>query len=97
MFPLYSQFQIEQICGYFLERADIIISHNSPYGIHDKKHISHIGYRGLLSYIEKYKSKFCIHGHQQIDKRTKYLDTEVIGVIGASILETTTGKIEKIF
>ena len=96
-FPLYTQFDIIKVC-YHMNSADIIISHNSPFEIHDDKDdIAHVGYQGLLDYIEKCKPKYCVHGHQHIDKVTKYLDTKVIGIYGASILDINTGWLEKIF
>ena len=95
-FPLYTQFEIIKICHH-LDRADIIISHNSPFEIHDEKDIAHIGYQGLREYIERHRPKYCVHGHQHIDKVTKYLSTKVVGIHGASILNTDTGHIEKIF
>lgn len=96
-FPLYTQFEIIKICHH-LDKADIIISHNSPFGIHDdKEDIAHIGYQGLWEYIGRHRPKYCVHGHQHIDKVTKYLSTKVIGIHGASIFDINTGCLEKVF
>lgn len=93
--PMYSQDQIKEMTSN-LPKADIIISHNSPFGIHDKNYDSHVGYKGLISYINKYSPLYCIHGHQHINKVTKHNDTHVVGVYGASILNTNTNDIENI-
>ena len=99
-FPLYKQEEIIEVCRN-LKKADIIISHNSPYGIHDTSNeegdIAHIGFIGLTNYIEKNKPKYCIHGHQHVNKTTEYLGTKVVGIHGITILDTDTGHIEEIF
>lgn len=93
--PMYSQDQIKEMTSE-LPKTDIVLSHNSPFGIHDKNYDSHAGYEGLINYINKYSPLYCIHGHQHINKITKYNDTYVIGVYGASILNTETNVIENI-
>ena len=95
-YPLYTQFEIIQICK-SLYRADIVVSHNSPFGIHDEKDIPHIGFEGLLSYIENKKPRLVFHGHQHKDIVSTHLGTTIIGVHGASIVDMETLEIEKIF
>ena len=99
--PLYTQEEMIKICDNF-KKADIVLTHNSPYGIHDRYNLEdndivHQGFIGLKNYIEKNRPKYCIHGHQHIDKATKYLDTNIVGVYGANILDVSTGKIKKFF
>lgn len=99
-FPLYTQFEIINICKN-LDYADIIISHNSPLGIHDSyntdRDIAHLGFQGLLYYIKDKKPIYCIHGHQHINKLTKIEGVNVLGVHGASILDLDLGEIIRIF
>lgn len=99
-FPLYEQSEINDICMR-IEKTDIIISHNSPMGIHDSSDdvgdLAHLGFVGLLEYIKEKSPKYCIHGHQHINKTTNYLGTKVIGIYGGSILDVNTGQIEQIF
>jgi len=79
-----------------LKKADIVISHNSHYGIRDKKDLINEGYKGLLNYIDKNKPKYCVHSHQHKNIITKYKNTLVIGIYEGIILNTETNKIEKI-
>lgn len=97
--PLYDQYEMHDICEN-IEKVDIVLSHNSPMGIHDSdatEDIAHIGFMAIRDYIKKHNPKYSIHGHQHIDKETNYLGTKVIGVYGASILDIESGQIIKIF
>ena len=95
-YPSYTQGQ-SLIYSETLPRADIILSHTCPYGIHETNHYSHRGLFGLRNYIDKHCSKYNIHGHQHTDKKT-ILENEtiVIRIYGASVLQFETGKINKI-
>lgn len=93
--PIHTQEEIVELCKN-LQPSDIIVSHNSPYDIHDKPGLAHEGYEGLLNYIDKNHPKYCIHGHQHKRIATKYDDTIVLGVYGAIILDTITGEIETV-
>lgn len=85
---LYSQMQCSMMLDNWVDSADIIISHNSPYGIHDKDDFIHTGYKGIEEYILKHNPKYCIHGHQHINKVTVMDNgTKVIGVYGISIID----------
>ena len=67
--------------------VDVVLSHNSPKGIHDSKaDMAHEGYAGLLEYIQKHKPRYVFHGHQHKDITTKVGETLVIGVYGAKII-----------
>lgn len=95
-YPGYSQEQ-SLIHSETLPKADILLSHTSPYGIHETNQYSHQGLFGLRNYIDKHRPKYNIHGHQHIDKMTKLKNgTVVIGIYGASVLQYETGKIIKI-
>lgn len=95
-YPSYTQGQ-SLILSEILPSADIILSHTSPYGIHETNGYSHKGLFGIWNYIEKHHPKYNIHGHQHIDKIT-YLEngTTVIGIYGASVLCYETGELTKI-
>lgn len=95
-YPLYTQFEIIQICK-SLPYADIVISHNSPFGIHDEKDIPHIGFQGLLSYVEDKKPRIVFHGHQHKNIVSTHLDTSIVGIYGASIVDMKTLEIERVF
>lgn len=73
-------------------KVDIVISHNSPRGIHDKEDKAHVGYEGLLRYIEEKRPAFVFHGHQHKNIQTHYLDTRIIGFYGGHLFDTVTGE-----
>lgn len=95
--PLYSQGEIKLVIQGFNETTDIIISHNSPEGIHDKNDMAHIGYSALREFIDKKQPKYCLHGHQHRNLVSKVGNTTVICVYGAILLNTVTGTVKEIF
>lgn len=93
--PLYTQEEIINLLN-SLPEGEVVLSHNSPKGIHDKSDIAHEGYEGLIHYMDKHKPKYVLHGHQHKNIRSKYKETEVIGLYGGFIFDTNTGKTEKV-
>lgn len=84
--PMHSQEEIIEL----LENkntVDIVISHNSPKGIHDKEDIVHEGFIGLSNYIVKQKPSYVFHGHQHKNQQTKIKETLVTGVFGGIIFD----------
>ena len=62
---------------------DILLTHASPRGIHDKEDPCHIGFKAFLWFMDKFKPRYLLHGHIHLyslnDKRvTQYKDTTVI-------------------
>ena len=93
--PMHSQYEIgEALTG--LSYVDILISHNSPEGIHDKQDLPHKGYTALKNYISEHNPQYCIHGHQHKNIVSVVGKTTVIGVYGGIILDTNTGEIDTI-
>lgn len=82
--PLYTQQEVSEFYRE-LPACDIVFSHNSPYGIHDKPGIAHEGYIGLMEYIDQYKPSYVFHGHQHVHKTTIYQNTKIVGVFGGWI------------
>lgn len=85
--PMYTQ---EEASNMFFNApdCDILISHNSPKGIHDSSvNISHEGFKTLLDYLNNNKPKYHLHGHQHINKITYHEDTAVISLFGGWILD----------
>jgi Icc-related predicted phosphoesterase len=82
-----------------MPKADIIISHTSPMGIHISKNDDfHCGLIGISDYIKLHSPRLCIHGHQHINKNTLLKNgTLVIGVFGATIIDTDSLQSIKIF
>lgn len=94
-FPMWTQLEafakLEQ-----LDSCEVLLTHNSPKGIHDKDDIAHEGFTGLLSYIEKHKPRYCFHGHQHINKETLIGETRVISVYGGWIFDLETGEKQEV-
>jgi Icc-related predicted phosphoesterase len=72
---------------------DILLTHASPEGIHDKDDPCHRGFRAFLWFMRFFKPKYLIHGHIHLYdlsevRTTKYHDTLVINAYSHFILET---------
>lgn len=91
--PMHEQEDIVRILNK-LSPCDIVISHNSPYGIHDKPDNAHVGYHGLLTFMDEKKPKYLLHGHQHKNCRTTYSETEVYGLYGGWLFDSQTGELE---
>lgn len=72
---------------------DILVTHASPLGIHDKPDPCHKGFACFLWFMKKFSPRYLIHGHihlydlQDIRVST-YLDTTVINAYSHYILDT---------
>ena len=70
-----------------LPPVDVVVSHNSPQGIHDREDEVHYGFEGLRVYMDRAKPDVLVHGHQSVDKETLVGGTRVIGVCGHNVIE----------
>jgi len=71
---------------------DILITHAPPFGIHDGKDLCHTGFRAFLTFMDRYKTQYLIHGHSHVYNRmqpatTQYRDTVVVNAHPYRILE----------
>jgi len=71
---------------------DILITHAPPYGIHDGADLCHQGFRALLSFMDRYKPRYLIHGHTHLYRRdaqrvTRYNETIVLNAYGYQLIE----------
>jgi len=78
-----------EVCRYMsgFPPVDILISHNSPRGIHERNDENYAGFDGLINYILQYKPKYLFHGHQHREQETVYEGTRVICVYGWKVME----------
>jgi Icc-related predicted phosphoesterase len=72
---------------------DILLTHASPRGIHDKEDRCHLGYKCFLWFMHTFKPKYLIHGHIHLydlgDIRvTKYEETTVINAYSHYVINT---------
>jgi Icc-related predicted phosphoesterase len=76
---------------------DILLTHASPRGIHDKEDRCHQGFKCFLWFMRKFKPRYLIHGHIHLydlaDIRvTKYNETTVINAYSHYVINTGEGK-----
>ena len=83
---LYEQAEVESLLSSF-PAVDILLSHNSPRGIHDREDTVHQGFEGLNPYISRVRPKLVIHGHQHTQRESTVGETRVIGVYGYKVIE----------
>ncbi len=78
-----------EVCRYMsaFPPVDILISHNSPRGIHERDDEHYAGFDGLINYFFEHKPKFLFHGHQHINRETDCDATRVICVYGWRVME----------
>ena len=67
--------------------VDILITHNSPRGIHDRDDGVHMGFDALTDYIHLHEPRLVIHGHQHVGRETVVGRTTVLGVYGHRFIE----------
>ncbi|MHB9031676.1 MAG: metallophosphoesterase [Anaerolineae bacterium] len=71
---------------------DILVTHAPPFGIHDEPNQTHRGFRAFLPFMRLVKPRYLVHGHTHIyrndlPRRTRYHQTEVINTYGYQILD----------
>ncbi|GHU59751.1 metallophosphoesterase [Spirochaetia bacterium] len=72
---------------------DILLTHASPEGIHDKEDPCHRGFKAFLWFMRTFKPKYLIHGHIHLYdlsavRTTNYQDTMVINAYSHYIITT---------
>jgi Icc-related predicted phosphoesterase len=71
---------------------DILLTHASPLGIHDKQDKCHMGFKCFLWFIKLFKPRYLVHGHIHIYdlsevRTTKYCDTLVINAYSHYLID----------
>jgi Icc-related predicted phosphoesterase len=70
---------------------DILITHSPPFGIHDGSDRPHRGFKALLRLMARFRPRYLLHGHKHSygrgPSRTRYMDTEVVNVYPARVIE----------
>jgi uncharacterized protein len=72
---------------------DILVTHASPEGIHDKSDPCHRGFKSLIWFMKAFKPRYLIHGHIHLydlqDIRvSRFLETTVINAYSHFVLDT---------
>ncbi|MDR3303455.1 MAG: metallophosphoesterase [Treponema sp.] len=73
--------------------VDILITHASPKGIHDKDDRCHWGFKAFLWFMRAFKPRYLIHGHIHLYdlsavRVTRYEQTVVINAYSQFVLDT---------
>ena len=71
---------------------DILITHAPPLGINDADDRCHTGFKAFLTYLDKYRPSYMLHGHvhvyaSNLKREFKYNNTIVVNAYGHYILE----------
>ncbi|MDR2071745.1 MAG: metallophosphoesterase [Treponema sp.] len=72
---------------------DILLTHASPLGIHDKSDLCHRGFKAFLWFMKVFKPKYLIHGHIHLYdlsavRSTRYRDTLVLNAYSHYVIDT---------
>ena len=86
--PLYTDEESFEIAE-SMDRADILISHDSPKFMHGDRDFAHSGLQGITHYCEKWNEPLNIHGHHH-ENFSKVLEngTRSVGCFGVQIVDT---------
>jgi Icc-related predicted phosphoesterase len=72
---------------------DILLTHASPRGIHDKKDLCHLGFKCFLWFMRVFKPKYLVHGHIHLYdlseiRTSRYCETTVVNAYSHYIIDT---------
>ncbi len=75
---------------------DILITHAPPHAIHDKPDRCHQGFRAFVTFMDRFRPRYLIHGHVHVynpqeTTATVYRDTTVLNTYGYRTLEIDEG------
>jgi len=71
---------------------DILITHAPPRGIHDRDDRCHQGFAAFVSFMDRFRPRYLIHGHVHVytprqETDTIYRQTRVLNTYGYRVLE----------
>ena len=75
---------------------DVLVTHAPPYGIHDGQDRCHQGFQAFVSFMERFRPRYLIHGHVHVyhphqTVETVFGGTTVINTYGYRILDIDEG------
>lgn len=70
-----------------LPPVDVLVTHNSPAGIHERDAHTHQGFTALSEYLRRHTPRVLVHGHQHLNRETMAGGTRVVGVFGSRVIE----------
>ncbi len=71
---------------------DILLTHASPRGIHDRQDPCHVGFRSMLWFMRRFRPRYLLHGHIHLydlnaQRVTQFRQTQVINVYDHYVLD----------
>lgn len=84
-YHMYEQDEVIKLLKNFPE-VDVFIAHNSPRSIHERDSKVHQGFEAFLDYIDRFKPRYFLHGHQHLNVTSWRGDTQIVGVYGERLL-----------
>ena len=71
---------------------DILLAHAPPFGIHNGRDRTHVGFKSFLWLMERFRPRYLLHGHRHIYNplevtETQYEGTTIINVYPYKVLE----------
>jgi len=71
---------------------DILLAHAPPFGIHNGRDRTHVGFKWLLWLVERFRPRYLLHGHRHVYNpleiaETQYDGTTIINVYPYKVLE----------
>jgi len=78
---------------------DILITHAPPFGIHDREDRCHQGFRAFLTFMERFRPSYLVHGHVHVYNpseitETTYRHTRILNTYGHRTLEIDEGQLK---
>jgi Icc-related predicted phosphoesterase len=72
--------------------VDVFVTHSPPKGIHDLSDLPHTGFKSFLTFMERHKPRYMVHGHvhtydNRVETVTQYQDTCIMNVYPFKVLE----------
>ncbi len=71
---------------------DVLLAHSPPFGIHNGRDRTHIGFRSFLWLMDRFKPRYLLHGHRHVYNplevtETQYQYTTILNVYPYKVLE----------
>lgn len=71
---------------------DILLAHAPPFGIHNGRDRTHVGFKSFLWLMERFRPRYLLHGHRHVYNplevtETQYEGTTIINVYPYKVLE----------
>lgn len=75
---------------------DILVTHSSPLGIHDRPDVPHTGFNVFRSFMKTFRPRYLLHGHihiyrNDVPRETKFEETTVINVYPYRVIDCECG------